>query len=393
MKQLFAPVALALLLAPTLPPGKAHGAPLLPLWLMGQTGCANRQKAGECPDVDYFPEGSRLTTPGNYSDGKIHKVIQACNPAVIGVDWLNEPEAILPAECESALLEGLPLEFELAQPMDDEQWWVRQGLAKALQAILFVPMLDSGGFFGQSDPIVYCPSLYQDYFGAPLAGSDREIKLTQATYDSGTAPVGQHLVQFILERTTQFAFKPNEDEEDGTIASEYDGKITFRTSFGEITNPIVLASTLVHESRHNAEGFQDGSTHIPCDFGAYRTEDHACDGTNFGSYGTATAYIDAAIRGAIRTRAPDGKPLLSMDALEGAYARACERYLYRIRDRSEPLAEHFESFGGCAPRRKEITESLSVLYGLDESKILVRSFKDGPIGNIPAIEKDFGLYP
>jgi len=156
MKRPFAIAALALLISQAIAATPVHAAPLFPLWLMGQMGCAAKKGFGECPDIDFFPEGTRKTNPGNYSDSKISKIIGACNPAVIGVDWLNDPAASLPESCEKVLLEGLPLAQELADPATAEEQLVREGFAKALQALLFVPMRDPGGFFGDSAPLVYC---------------------------------------------------------------------------------------------------------------------------------------------------------------------------------------------------------------------------------------------
>jgi hypothetical protein len=351
------------------PGAEASGGSFLLPWLIAtQTGCAPGNQPGECGPVDYTPAGKIGVTPGNYSDSSLVNIIRACHPSVIGMDWLSATDPELELNCELKLLEGLPLAESLVRPKSSVEAAARTNLALALQALLFLPLADGGGFFGDAGGDVYCPDIYQDYlFARPFSAFD-SFKLK---YSGGLdAAPGRKRVQFILERTEEFKFK-EADDEDMIIASEFRGKITFRSNFTEIENPILLAATLVHESRHTDVGFGDGAGHGVCDFGHCRSEKKSCDSTHFGAYGVGNAYVEASIRAGIRTLTKEGVPLFSWDILESLYERVCERYLDRIKVKSEALANHFETVG-CNPKRRDVDTSLSELYGLKLSEIWIQ---------------------
>jgi hypothetical protein len=341
---------------------------ILPWLITSQTGCAQPVAPGQCGPVDYVPVGRIGVTPGYYSDSLLVEIIKVCHPSIEGMAWLTSDDPELSPECEDILLRGLPLDYHLVQPMTASERLARRNLALSLQALLFLPMADAGGYFGDASGEVYCPDIYQDYFFAKPVSDADTFKIQ---YSEGLEAVpGRKRVQFILERTKQFRYK-EADEEDSVIASEYRGKITFRTNFAEIENAVLLAATLIHESRHNDEGFSDGARHIVCDFGDYQTDTESCDRTHFGAYGVGNAYLDSVIRAGIRTRTEDGLPLFTWSVLKDLYYRACSRYLDRIQERSEDLVAHLESFG-CEPSNSNLLRSLSVLYGLASADVWIQ---------------------
>ena len=361
------PVSLAILVGTP----SSHAGPILLPWILTQPGCAEWQKAGECPSVDYIPSGDA----SGLSDSDYAQIVESCAPSVIGLDkWATTTAPSIGKKCENLILSKVSLSDELAHPADSYQSATRSALARAIHALLFVPLVDSGGFFGSADSKDYCPSLYRDYLGADLADSigDAPIVMSREAYRQQTIPNGLHLVRFILERTHEFTYKYEAPDGDNlyTIASEQPNEtIKLRQTFGKESNALVLAGILVHESRHNAVGFEDGSFHVRCESGGGEGS-FACDETMFGSYGAGIAYLDAALRGGMRSISKNGTPLLSWDMMLGAYKEACSLYMNRIEERSSSLTNFFQATGCKITSAEDLQDALASAYGVDPSDVL-----------------------
>ena len=304
--------------------------------LLGISGCTELKSAGqECPIIDYTPEAFGIT-----SQKAFEAVHEHCR-----LDLLEEWELpfdgpTLPDSCASAIVDLLPLDTSFRTGTAGAVVRARTNLARAFHTLLYFPRVDTGSIFGSESPTDYCPTLYSDFFGAirlpeiPAVTFEDESENAFANFNRTSL----HLARFLIERTESIRFT----EGDGTwYAREQAGEMIFSADYGDLYNPFALAAVLVHETRHNAVGFPDGSKHVECQQGQGRGRTD-CDDTMFGAYGSHIAFLDASLKGGVLSELADGTPLLSESQAKDMVEIACVLYQNAINNRNGALREVFD---------------------------------------------------
>ena len=331
------------------------------------TGCMGKAAGGSCYGVDYSP-GTRA-----YPDSDFDAIRRECRPDR-SASWdpgTDGPE--LSGDCETAILDLLPLDTSLATSTASPGPAIRRNLVRAFHTLLFYPVGDDGDIFGSASEFDYCQDVYQDFLGASVdASSLPEIRVLSSTaYDSGYSQMNLHLVRFILERVSDLRSVDLDEAGAGTVARAYLGRIEFTRLFAEQNGAINLASVVVHEARHIGDGFPDTSDHLECASGE---SGEICDDSMFGSYGAQLSYMDSVIRAGLRTRFQDGTPLLSKLDVMSNLTSACGYYQARVNYAEGDLADAFGR--DCGKLSEDTAAGLGVtlpaFYGLELDEVDLR---------------------
>ena len=324
--------------------------------LLSLSGCTDDWKSAgdECPAINFVPSGA-----APYSDSDLKAVVDACRLDRITTWGADGPE--YSSSCEEKILAFLPLDTSLKTGTVGKGVKAKKLLARAFYTLLFMPLADTGDFFGSTGEDDYCPAVYQDYLGASSKSALAPFQLTGAAYDSGFSQVNTHLVRLILERTRHFVYVGKTT--DGYYARENGGDIELTEAFTELHDPFQLASILVHESRHNSTGFPDGSDHVECLVGESAGTSN-CDDSMFGSYGAGFSYVDAVLKGTLLTQAPDGTPLLGVLDAMSMVSLVCTYYQNSINEQSGEIASVFGSGTDCSDLVSDIESFIQARYGV-----------------------------
>ena len=335
--------------------------PLL-LSLLSLNGCADNLKAGAtCPDIDFTPSGAPP-----YENSVFDTIRAECRLDQV-TSWGSLAEGpSLSSSCEQAILDALPLELSFATGTVGKGVSARSNLARAFHALLFMPLADTGDIFSSTDDTDYCPDIYRNFLFAPTQTLEPQV-MTTAEYDSGFSQMNVELARFILERMGEFRYETG----DGTYEGREDnGDIHLTDEFADNSNYLLTAAVVLHEARHNATGFPDGSDHVKCQQGLYKG-DADCDDSMFGAYGSQIAYLDAVLKGSAVTTLEDGTPLLDQNGFSSAVYMACTLYQEAINEPQGALVELFQGVD-CGDIDDDSVEFAESIFGIPADQVQLR---------------------